>query len=57
MPAEKDGPKMATMCKSEKAELMQVHNEIKEELADYLEAVKGATDVFSQQAIEKKGLK
>jgi len=56
-PEEKDGPKMATMCKSEKAELMAVHNEIKDELADYLEVVKSSTDVFSQQAIEKKGLK
>lgn len=54
---QEDGPKMATMCKKEKADLMMVHNEIKEELADYLDVVKTGSDVFSQQAIEKNGLK
>ena len=48
---------MATMCMKEKKDLMNVHNEIKAEMADFLEVVKDGSDVFSQQSILKKGIK
>jgi hypothetical protein len=54
---EKETPKQATICKAEKAALLKVHDEVKEELADYVALIKNSADIFSQSSVEKNGLK
>merc|ERR1719240_1458738 len=53
-PEEKDGPKMATMCKAEKAELNAVHDEIKEELANYMEVIRAAPTSSANRQLRRR---
>lgn len=52
-----DYPKMATLCKAEKSELMAVHGEVTKELLNYIELIKSGSDTFNQRNIEANGLK